>query len=158
MTLSERFLKRRNFCLSMLHSRFLVRNRECNTERGFKNQLYIELGCRLCSTTDCDANCISTIEFHSEVCRSKVTNLNLFFCQKLYLTTVVFFRFLIFCWILQGFLTLFFPTFGYGTQGHHGRFLAGMTASVMATSPVCYHKPPPLSISQSPGKTVLVAP
>jgi hypothetical protein len=26
------------------HSRFLVGNRECNTERGFKNQLYIELG------------------------------------------------------------------------------------------------------------------
>ena len=23
---------------------FLVGNRECNTERGFKNQLYIELG------------------------------------------------------------------------------------------------------------------
>ena len=26
------------------HSHFLVGNRECNTERGFKNQLYIELG------------------------------------------------------------------------------------------------------------------
>ena len=26
---------------------FLVRNRECNTERGFKNQLYIELGFRV---------------------------------------------------------------------------------------------------------------
>ena len=29
------------------HSQFFGRNRECNTERGFKNQLYIELGKKL---------------------------------------------------------------------------------------------------------------
>ena len=31
------------FKLATTHD-FLVGNRECNTERGFKNQLYIELG------------------------------------------------------------------------------------------------------------------
>ena len=31
-------------CTHDLNRAILVRNRECNTERGLKNQLYIELG------------------------------------------------------------------------------------------------------------------
>ena len=40
-----------NFKQATTHD-FLVGNRECNTERGFKNQLYIELGTKPILNTD----------------------------------------------------------------------------------------------------------